>query len=77
MTDEKKKSCCDRFKASCGKFVDHPAIQGLMMFVTFYSLFCDDIRLYYFTKAHDYDWMYATSTAMGLFAIELVLASIG
>ena len=48
-----------------------------MMIVTFYSLFCDDIRLMYFTKAHDYDWMYATSVAMGLFAIEIILASIG
>jgi hypothetical protein len=75
--DHIEKRCCDAVRTSCQKFVEAPSIQVLMMIVTFYSLFCDDIRLMYFTKAHDYDWMYATSVAMGLFAIEIILASIG
>ena len=48
-----------------------------MMMVTFYSLFCDDIRLMAFSKSSDFDWMIATSTAMTLFLIEIILASIG
>jgi len=48
-----------------------------MMIVTFYSLFCDDIRLLLFEKSADHTFMILTSIAMALFFVELILSSIG
>jgi len=48
-----------------------------MMVVTFYSLFCDDIRLLFFDMNADHNFMILTSIAMGCFFIELLFASIG
>ena len=48
-----------------------------MMIVTFYSLYCDDIRLLFFENNADYNFMILTSIAMALFLIEIILASMG
>ena len=48
-----------------------------MTLITIYALLGDDIRLLFFSKEADDGFLALTITAMGMFFIELVLASIG
>lgn len=64
-------------RAEINRFVDSRAATILMAVVTFYALFGDDARLAVFPKEADVVFMVLSSISFFLFAIELVLNSLG
>ena len=63
--------------SKCGKIVDSTSAQVFMMLVTFYSLFCVDIKFLVYEKDADYTFMILTSIALAFFLLELILSCIG
>jgi hypothetical protein len=56
--------------------LDNNLFSIIMAVITVYALFGDDIRVLGFTKDDDEAFWIINSAAMGLFALELILASL-
>jgi hypothetical protein len=56
--------------------LDHPMTQTVLNLVTLFALFGDDIRVSSLEKSADTAFVVMTSISLGLFLLELILASL-